>query len=393
MKILQVTEATSQGVGLHVTDLCRELAQRGHEIHLIYSPVRMDSKFARGLNLLLPGVRKVPCPLHRKPHPRDLHALNLMRNYLKQHGPFDILHGHSSKGGALVRLAGWGQPGAKVYTPNAFITQNPLLSLPERWLYSASERILACLTDAIIVVSPEELSHAREIGLSATLFYVPNGIKPPHLPTGLEVRHRLGLGSDDLLVGFVGRLETQKAPDVLLRAFASLLEKRPKGQKLLIVGDGSLKESLVKLAVELEISAQVRWLGAVSGLEHMPAFDLLVLPSFYEGMPYVLVEALFAGLPIVATAVAGTKLTVQPGVNGLLVPPGNPQALALAIAELLQDPDRRRSFGQASLKKSREFTVELMVSRTLAHYAKLIESTDYKTRLFNICRHSSPGLD
>jgi glycosyltransferase involved in cell wall biosynthesis len=379
MKILQVTEATSQGVGMHVTDLCRELAQQGHEIHLIYSPVRMDGRFAGAL-AKMPDVRQFSCPLHRKPHPHDLQALRYIRNYLKKHGPFDILHGHSSKGGALVRLVGWDQAGATIYTPNAFITQNPLLSRSERWFYRLAEQTLAKLTDGIIVVSPEELEHARQVGLSARLCYIPNGVEPPRLPTGAEVRHRLGLNLDDLLVGFVGRLEPQKAPDVLLRAFAILREKLPMNQlKLMIVGEGSLKPSLVNLAGELGITAQVRWLGAVSGQEHMPAFDLLVLPSHYEGMPYVLVEALFAGLPIVATAVAGTKVTVEPGVNGFLVPSGNPKVLALAIGELLQRPERRRAFGQASLKKSIEFTLERMISRTLEHYTTLVESMDFKT--------------
>jgi len=369
LRILQVTEASSAGVGLHVISLAQSLVSAGHEVHLIYSPLRIDKVFEAGF-AQIPALRGVSLDMHRNLHPSDFLAVRLIRRYAHTHGPFDILHGHSSKGGALLRLAGIGLPGAKIYTPHALITQDPSLSRLKRIFYEWAEKIMAKFTDMFIAETNEEHEQLRRLGvLSGKIVIIPNGLKTPNLPDRQVTRARLNLAEDETVIGFVGRFVSQKGPEILLRALAILME-RFQGLKitLIMVGDGDLREKLSEMARRLEIAPRVRWMGEVPWDQQMPAFDILALPSLYEGMPYVLIEALFAGLPIVATKVGGAKLLVEPEVNGYLVPRGDPQSLARALGELIIDPAKRSKFGKASLQKSQFFTLDNMTSRIQSVY-------------------------
>ena len=323
MKILLLTECPSHGVGMHVISLAKMLLFYGHEVHLIYSPIRLDQYFKTGLGQMR-NAHAVPLAMERGPNTIDLPCINFIRSYLKTHGPFDILHGHSSKGGALLRLAGIGLPGAKIYTPHALITQDSSLLRLKRLFFEWAEKILAQFTDMFIAETDEEHEELRRLGvIPEKIVTIPNGIEAPNLPDRVPTRARLNLTDDEVVIGFIGRFVTQKGPEIIIQAMASLVE-RFKGQEitLVMVGDGELGEKLHEMARRLKIAHRVRWMGEVQWEMQMPAFDILALPSLYEGMPYVLIEALFAGLPIVATKVGGAKLLVEPEVNGYLVPQG-----------------------------------------------------------------------
>ena len=369
MKILLLTECPAHGVGMHVIGLAQMLLQYGHEVHLIYSPIRLDHVFQGGLSNMPQGYA-IPLAMQRKPGLDDFRCIKFMRKYLKEHGPFDILHGHSSKGGALLRLAGIGLPGAKIYTPHALITQDPSLSRLKRIFFEWAEKILAKFTDMFIAETNEEHEELRRLGvISGKIVIIANGIEAPNLPDRMTTRARLNLSEDEVVIGFVGRFVTQKGPEIIIQAMASLVEQF-QGQEitLVMVGDGDLREKLQEMARRLGIALRVRWMGEVPWELQMPAFDILALPSLYEGMPYVLIEALFAGLPIVAAKVGGAKLIVEPEVNGYLVPRGDPQSLARALGELIIDPAKRSKFGKASLKKSQFFTLDNMTSRIQSLY-------------------------
>lgn len=369
MKILLLTECPAHGVGMHVINLAQMLSFYGHEVHLIYSPIRLDQFFQRGLSKMGHG-HAVPLAMERGPSTIDLPCINFIRNYLKTHGPFDILHGHSSKGGALLRLAGLGLPGAKVYTPHALVTQDPSLSRHKRLIFGWAEKILAKFTDVFIAETDEEEEELRRLGVTSNkIVIIPNGLEAPNLPDRQATRARLNIAADEVVIGFIGRFFTQKGPEIIVQAMASLVE-RFKGREitLVMVGDGELREKLHEMARRLEIAPRVRWMGEVPWELQMPAFDILALPSLYEGMPYVLIEALFAGLPIVAAKVGGAKLLVEPEVNGYLVPRGDPQSLARALGELIVDPVKRAEFGKASLKKSQFFTLDNMTSSIQSLY-------------------------
>ena len=366
MRILQVVEASGGGVGRHVLDLSEGLAREGHDVHLLYAPARADAIFRE--RLAGASYSAAPFPIEHRLDRRDLAAARRLRAYLARHGPFEIVHGHSSKAGGVVRLAGVGLRSRIVYTPNAFAAMAPSRAAVRSWVLRRLEQTLALMTDAIICVSPEELEFARSLGIAPhRLHLVPNTAGSLALPSRAAARAAVGLAEEDPVVGFVGRFCFQKAPEVLLAAFAELRRTWP-GAVLVLVGDGELADELRRLSAALRLDGAVRWLGPRDGRTVLPAFDLLALPSRYEGLPYVALEALEAGLPIVATTRAGCRLLVREGVNGRLVPPDDAPALARAIGEVLASPELRARWGAASVARSRELNGTPMVAGTLKVY-------------------------
>jgi glycosyltransferase involved in cell wall biosynthesis len=291
---------------------------------------------------------------------------------MRECGPFDVIHGHSSKGGALSRLAALGSDVRVFYTPHALVTMDPRRSPLKRLFYQAVEWALSKATDRIIAVSPEEQRHAIRFGLSRSrVILIPNGVEPVPFPPMGVVRRELCLPEDCRVVGFIGRLVEQKAPDVLIEAFATTANMLPQC-RLVVVGSGPLERSLRVMADLLGIANKVLWLGERDGTCLLPAFDLLALPSRYEGLPYVTLEALSAGLPVVATATAGVELPIRHRRNGLIVPPDRPDLFAAALAELLSDPLKLEQFGRRSREISTELTVRRMVDSTHDAYLDCI---------------------
>ncbi|MBI5394539.1 MAG: glycosyltransferase [Verrucomicrobia bacterium] len=372
MKILLIIESSGAGVGRHVIDLAGDLARGGQAVHLIYSPLRVDGLFARGLEELRAlGVPMMPLAMKRSPHPKDAGCCLAIRRYLKQHGPFDVVHGHSSKGGALARLSGIGLPGIRVYTPHAMFTMNPGLRPAVKWVFATIERVLGWFGDGIILVSEDERQHALEVGLPARkLFVITNGIRLHTPPPAENLRAKLGLPADALSIGFVGRFVPQKAPENLLRAFAALAGRFPKA-RLVMVGDGALGPALRDEAQKLGIADRVTWPGPLDGPSAMFAFDIFALPSRYEGFPYVLLEAMAAKLPVVMTHVGGAGSLVLDGENGLVVPPDRADLLEAALERLLADDGLRLKMGARSGERVHDFSIGKMVEKTLALYGSL----------------------
>lgn len=371
MRILHVVEAAAGGVGRHVLDLCEGLLARGHEVHLAYSPVREDRFFEERL-ARLDGIRAGRVELRKYPHPSDLAGMRTIRGELRNGKGFDVVHGHSSKGGAVARLAALGAGVPAVYTPNAIRTMDPEVSGVTRRAVATVERLLARVDGAVIAVSPAEREHLARIGIPRPrLTMVPNCVRPVDLPSPDEARRRLGLPRDASVVGFVGRLARQKAPEVLLAAFARVARAAPDAV-LAVIGDGPLRSTLHDQCERLDIGDRVRWLGERDGQLSMPAFDVLALPSRYEGLPHVLLEALLAGLPIVATKQASAGLAVDSGVNGLLVPVNEPDAVAEAVGRLLDNDEVRAEYGRASRFRAGRFSQARMVDETLDVYRKVV---------------------
>lgn len=371
MRVLQVVEAAGGGVGRHVLDLSEGLLDRGHEVHLAYSPRRADRFFRERLGRL-DGLQTRTVHLRKRPHPTDLAAVGTIRGILRTRGPFDLLHGHSSKGGAVARLAALGTGTPAVYTPNAVRTMDRTSSLFTRTAVAWAERLLTRVGGPVIAVSPTEQEHLVRLGVPRDrLRMVPNCVRAVELPTRSRARSELGLPLDARIVGFVGRLAMQKAPDVLVSAFCRVSRDRS-DTLLAVVGDGPLRPLLRRECRQLGLGEKVLWLGERDGQRSMPAFDVLALPSRYEGLPYVLLEGLVAGLPIVATEAASGGLLVEPGVNGLVVPEDDPEAVAAAILRLLENEQERTAFGRASRDRATRFGHRRMVEGTERVYREVI---------------------
>jgi glycosyltransferase involved in cell wall biosynthesis len=180
---------------------------------------------------------------------------------------------------------------------------------------------------------------------------IPNGV--PDVP--LEPLPRPAEG---VIVGSIGRLEPQKGYDVLVRALSSVPEVT-----VVLVGDGSERERLGRLAGELGVDERVLFPGwSEEARRQLSTFDLFVLPSRFEALPLVLIEAMLAELPVVASDVGSVPEVVEDGVTGLLVAADDPVALAEALSSLVADPQRRRDLGKRGRARALEhFDADAMV--------------------------------
>ena len=369
-RVLLIVEAASAGVGRHVIDLATGLADRGETVHVVYSPTRIDNTFTAAIERLH-RVHWHPLRLARGPRPGDLAAVRFLNRLAAIHGPFDVIHGHSSKGGALARLMRH-RAAAVCYTPHCIYTMDPTVRGPVKAIAWAVERSLALRTGAIIAVGPGEYEHLQRAGFSATrIHYIPNGIGPIEFEPRDRMRDELGVPADGTVVGFIGRLAHQKNPLMLLRAFAQLPgATAPDGKLwLAMVGTGPLETPGRELAQSLGIADRVRWGGYRTAATSFAAFDLLAMPSLYEGMAYVPLEALAAGLPVVSTDVSGVREAVADGETGLIVQTQDANDFAVALQRLVEDVPFRNHCSAAALERAKRFTAAEMVERTVEIYA------------------------
>jgi glycosyltransferase involved in cell wall biosynthesis len=373
-RVCLITEAAGAGVGRHFLDLAAGLAQRNLQVIAIYSPGRLDASFQeRQKNVT--GVQFVEVPMRRAIHPLDAADLLQLTRCIRRHGPFDLIHCHSSKAGALGRVAAALLRTPSIYTPHALVTLDPTLSPLKRAFYGTIERWLSRPSAAIIAVSPDEAEHGASLGIAPQkIRVVLNGIDPPNFPPRDSARQQLGLRPEDFCIGFVGRLTAQKAPELLVAALAELKQNHPSAVAILI-GSGPLENQLRTQIEQLGLARHVRLLGDTVATHIMPAFDVFCLPSRYEGLPYVLLEALAAGLPIVARRVGGVAACVEHQRNGFIVENESSSELATALARLASDLNLRREFACDSAAKATTFSADRMIDETLAVYESVVTSS------------------
>jgi glycosyltransferase involved in cell wall biosynthesis len=232
---------------------------------------------------------------------------------------------------------------------------------------------------ANVVVAVSRADRARMVTMERMppdrVHVVPNGIPPLPEPSVRDVREELGVAPGAPVVLAVGLLRPQKALDNLIRAAAELVPAHP-GLHVLIAGGGPERESLETLVRELELDETVTLLGSRDDVPDLLAVaDVTVSSSNFEGTPLAVLEYMAAGKAIVATNVGGIPDVITDGVEGVLVPPRDPRALAAAIGELLGDPDRRAELGAAARERQqRELTLDATVRRFEELYAELWRS-------------------
>ena len=379
MKILHLLEAAATGAGRHVLDLTEGLLARGHEVHLVYSPLRSDQMFTADLRRLKTkrNFHSLPLPMQRYPSPSDLLVIGKLRRYLRACGPFDLIHCHSTKAGLIGRVGLIDLSVKRLYTPHGFLSMDPTAGRVTARIVSGFEKVLAKFAAGVPVVSREEYAHAVEIRIPRDkLCLIPNGVVTPLFDyvenQRLNCRRDWGLVEGDVCIGFAGRFAPVKAPEVILDSFAAFRGRSRVPARLVMIGDGPLSASLRRQAASLNLEGDVLWLGARDARPLMPGFDIFALTSKSEGHPLAVLEAMTSGLPIVATRVGGIADTVQSGVNGFIAPVGDREAIANALKNLAEDGALRTRMGQASRSLSRHFSMDRTVEQTLAFYQEIV---------------------
>ena len=197
------------------------------------------------------------------------------------------------------------------------------------------------------------------------------GFQPKRPPSSEpNLRTLLHLPAGRPIIGMVARLTTQKGHSTLLQAMSQLIQKSPELPHLVLVGDGALRSSLKALASELKLNSHVSFLGYRSDASQLIYdFDIFVHPSRWEGFGLVFLEAMAAGVPIIATRTSAIPEIVEDGETGLLVPVDDEDALSDALSLLLADPPLRKQMGMAGRRRLDEhFSVQKMVERTAQIY-------------------------
>jgi glycosyltransferase involved in cell wall biosynthesis len=264
-------------------------------------------------------------------------------------------------------------PGRCLYTPHAFITMAPHLERHWHATYALIEHCLGRVTRTLICVSDSEVQHAARLGIAKDrLALIPNGIAPfdvdADVVAGPGLRKRLGLPAKAFVIGFVGRLDAQKAPRVLVEAAIDVLG-RGHDVHVVVIGAGPQRAELETLASACGVARRFFWLGATPSRDWLPGFDVLAMPSRYEGSSYVLFEALSAGVPVICTPVGGVREAgFTDGVHGFIVPVDDPRGLADRLCRLVADPDLRRAMSRNSRERSAQFSLDNMIDRVEAAY-------------------------
>lgn len=370
-KVLYVVTLSEWGGAQHIVYLLAKHLRSDYEITVACAPGGLLVERLRGL-----GLRVIEIPeLCRLPHPlRDLRALGKLYS-LMQAERFDIVHTHSTKAGLLGRLAAsLAKVPVILFTAHGWAFSEGR-AWPWRWLLAQAERLPACLSTKIICVSEYDRQVAVRFGVASPekLVVIPNGLETEPFRSATDkrkLRRQLGMNESEGLITMVGRLAPPKDFETLIAAWEDL---RVSGWKIWIVGEGPLRPRLENIIQAKGLRHEIMLVGERYDVPTvLQASDIFVLSSRWEGMPLTIIEAMLAGLPVIATRVGGVPELVAEGTTGLLVPLRDPLALRDALAQLIVSEESRRLFGERGRQRAlQQFTVERMIHRVRALYHEL----------------------
>ena len=373
---------------------CEGQTELGHEVHLAFGPIygpegsMLDrvsgwrSTDGRGI-----ATHEVPDMVRELSPLRDRRCLRQLTDLIRELEP-DIVHTHSSKAGILGRMAAWKAGGKDGKLGVLHTVHGPPFHRYEKvWrnaLYIAAERIAAKRCHAIISVcdAMTEQFLGEGIGTPEMFTTVRSGMEtgpylepmPDHERT--QRRGELGLQPNDLVIGTVSRISDLKGHDELIEAVAPILREKPE-MKLLWVGDGWLREPLQAKLHELGLLDRVVVTGMVPPQDVpvlMKLMDVLVHPSYREGLPRAVVQGMLSGLPVIATDVDGTPEVCMHGETGLSYSPGDVDRLREHLLRVSEDRVLREQLGERARAHCRDtYSAQRMVDETQKVYARVLE--------------------
>jgi glycosyltransferase involved in cell wall biosynthesis len=366
LNILHVLRAPLGGLFRHVTDLVRGQAARGHRVGMIVDSTTGGPRAEAVLRELSPclalGYQRLAIP--RELSPRDFSALRHFMKRIEAVTP-DVLHGHGSKGAALVRLAPNVGHAVRAYTPHGgSLVYSP--GTAAGGFYRLLERLLNGRTDLFLFESAYAADLFRtKIGRPrAMVRVVRNGVSTAEFEPVI-------VNPDATDFVCIGELRPVKAVDVLIEALA-MLKASGRSVTATIVGEGPEEARLKALTHERGLMDEVRFVGFQPARTAFAMGRMLAIPSRAESLPYVVLEAAAAGLPIVGTEVGGVPEIFGEYANQL-IPPDNVTALVKAIRQSLDEPGPGNVVAQKIRARVRaEFSVDTMVDGGIAAYREAL---------------------
>ncbi len=376
MHVLHVMESTIGGTRRHLVDVARGQARAGLQVSVIASTLR-DPGFPAELDQLeSEGIHVTRIPMVREIRPlTDFKHMRQIARVLRERQP-DVVHTHSSKAGVIGRRASMStRVGVRVHTPHTFaFLFGALFGRGKRALIRSIERGLSKSTHRIVAVSHSEAETMERSGVvpEGVVRVVPNGLDPARIEGAAPVDlTQFGLDPTRPIAAVIGLVYSAKGQDLAIEALA---REDLSGLQLLFVGPGETQE-LKARAETLGLARQVAFTGArddVPGI--LASVDWLLLPSRWEGMPYVVLEAMAAGLTVVATPVDGAADLVVDDVTGYLAESISAESIGDALYRaLMAGKSRRDVLGEAGRTRLEgAYTIDSMVEGLSAVYAEAL---------------------
>jgi glycosyltransferase involved in cell wall biosynthesis len=369
LRILHVFRTPVGGLFRHVTDIARGQIARGHAVGIVCDSSTGGARAEAAMKELAPHLKLglTRFPMSRNPGPGDLMALASMRRLVRESRP-DVLHGHGSKGGLYVRLPAFFDRSwpARIYTPHGGSFHFAGDGVRDR-LYRIVERLLASKTSLFLMESAYISGRAEtDIGpLSRPVVIVRNGVTDAEFdPVSPQP------GAVDVL--YLGEMRVLKGVDTLLTALARLSQN---GRRLtaLLVGAGPDEAAIKNTAQELGLSGQVTFSDPMPIRDALVRAKLMVMPSRGESLPYVVLETAAAAMPLISTNVGGIPEIFGPFADRL-IQPGDPDALASALAAAFDKTDAQRRADATALAAHvrKGFSYDGMVDQGLAAYRQAL---------------------
>ncbi len=366
MRILRViNELRHGGVQLRLVRVARELAARGHDVTVLC----IEAEGPNAEELRRAGVRVVVRPVAKWWSVRKAWKLS---RWMKGER-FDVVHSHNFRQNMLATMA------ARMAGVPAIFAQVHTMHTYGRKQWVRTDQVLSRVRSAMLAVSEAVAQDIRE---SLAPYPPPrlevllNGVELDAFRSHSREEARAGLlaefqwPSEAVVFLNAGRLSEQKNQGQLLEAFASVHREHSQA-RLLIAGEGELREELEQQLTDLAIADAVALPGQRDDMPHLLAgSDVFVLPSTYEGFSNAILEALAAGLPVVASDVGGAREQVRDGESGLVVPACDVSALTLSMQRLAGDAAVRARMAQAAWDDAARFSLDAMIDRTLELYTK-----------------------
>lgn len=355
-----ITRLIVGGAQLSVLGLCEALRDE-YTITIICGPQSGPEGSLHRAAAELAPVHIVPA-LRRELHPRwDAVAVPAIRRALRGLAP-DIVHTHSSKAGIIGRIAAGPLPSARVHTVHGW-GHTPADPAWRRRVFIGLERAAGRRCEALIAVSDDNRREGLALGIGRPELYhvLPEVVdlaptEPDFARARAAARAELGVSADAEVIGWIGRFVDQKDPDTLTSVLASVLRRRERTVAVL-VGNGPRQAEVRARLDGAQLGARVRFVGIVSGARRViPAFDVVVHPSRWEGQPRVIQEALAERVPVVASVASGVRELIRDGSTGYAVAPGAVAEMAERVEAVLETPALRAPLDSERLAYLRQMS-------------------------------------